>query len=413
MAYGMTPKQIIYPLGYFKALLSTPDAEAESKAFCAGLAPILGSKVSVTPMGRARMGLHLLVKYALRSGRRKVVLSPYTIPDVVNMVALAGAEPVFVDFAPGSTLIDLGHLESLLTPDVAATIITHYHVNQSGLGEIKGLCEARGVLLFEDCAISLGGTVGGRHVGTQSDGAILSLSSFKFLNYFWGGVVFSRQPAVAEFLRQETKAWPRLGRRDYFPQVLRTLKYDLATRSPFFDWGVAPLIRFRQRRSTETVNLAPPRLESEAIDSTLTALPSASALSEWRSKLSIVDQHLRHRRMIASIYDRYLADRMVSQVPGRDVRDGACFVNYPVYAGQSLRNTVYRKLILDGLDVGASLYPNCHEHNKFRSAAGKSDSVRDLVRSVITLPTHPRVTEEYAHVLGETVARLLKDPLDA
>jgi dTDP-4-amino-4,6-dideoxygalactose transaminase len=62
--------------------------------------------------------------------------------------------------------------------------------------------------------------------------------------------------------------------------------------------------------------------------------------------------------------------------------------------------------------VGASLYPNCHEHERFRSAAGRSDNVRDLVRSVITLPTHPGVSEKYARVLAEAVNEALngRDP---
>jgi dTDP-4-amino-4,6-dideoxygalactose transaminase len=41
-------------------------------------------------------------------------MSPYTIADIVNMVRFAGGEPVFVDFAPKSTNVDLGHLQTLI-----------------------------------------------------------------------------------------------------------------------------------------------------------------------------------------------------------------------------------------------------------------------------------------------------------
>jgi dTDP-4-amino-4,6-dideoxygalactose transaminase len=401
------PKQIIYPIDYPKALLGTKSAQAESASFRAAIGGILGGDVGVVPLGRARMGLHLLVKLAIAGPRRKVVLSPYTIPDVINMAVLAGGEPVFVDHAPRSTNVDLAHLESLLSDDVACVVLTHYHVNQNDFAAIKGLCEARGVRLFEDCAISLSATIGGRHVGTQSDGAMLSLSGFKFLNYYWGGCVFSRHEAYIDALARETRRWPRLGRLDYLPQALKTMKYDIATRNPVFSWAVFPLIRRRQRGSREAVNLSPPRLESVAIDRTLESLPSASALAEWNSKIPRLGGYLEHRRRIASIYDRSFGERMVSPESSAEIRSHSAFINYPIHVGEALRNTAYGKLIGAGYDVGASLYPNCHEHDRFRSAAGRSDNVRDLVRSVITLPTHPVVSEKYAHVLAEAVSDVL------
>lgn len=403
----MTPKQIICPINYTRALFGRYSADVESEQFRNAIGGILGEDVGLIPLGRARMGIYLLVKQAIRNGKNKVILSPYTIPDVINMVVLAGGEPVFVDFVDRSTNIDVGHLEELIADDVACVLVTHYHVNQNDFHLIKALCEGKGVYLFEDCAISLSGTIDGRHVGTESDGAILSLSGFKFLNYFWGGCVFSRHKAIFKALENETRDWQRLAPRDYLPQVLKTLKYDFATRYPFFDWAVFPLIKLRQRRSTEAVNLSPPRLESIAIDATLESFPSATALAEWNGKFSTVEKDLEHRRRVAAVYDQYLLGHAVAGETDKTVREGSCFVNYTIYVGQPKRNSVYKNLILSGYDVGASLYPNCHEHEKFVDVKGKSANVRDLVRAVITLPTHPRVTEKYAHVLGRTVAQAI------
>ncbi|MDP2829685.1 MAG: DegT/DnrJ/EryC1/StrS family aminotransferase [Sulfuricellaceae bacterium] len=403
----MTPKQIIYPINYTRALFGASSALTEVEQFRKVTGGMLGGGVELIPLGRARMGIYLLVKQAIRGGKNKVILSPYTIPDVINMVVLAGGEPVFVDFVHRSTNVDVSHLEGLIADNVACVLVTHYHVNQNDFYLIKALCERKGVYLFEDCAISLSGKIDNKHVGTESDGAILSLSGFKFLNYFWGGCVFSRHKAIFQALETETREWRRLDRWDYLPQVLKTLKYDLATRYPFFDWAVFPLIKLRQRRSAEAVNLSPPRLESVAIDATLESLPSASALAEWNGKFSTVGRNLQHRRRVAAIYDQYLLEHVVAGETDKIVREGSCFVNYPIYVGQPLRNGIYKNLILSGYDIGASLYPNCHEHDKFADAKGKSSNVRDLVRSVITLPTHPRVSEHYAHVLGRTVAQAI------
>ena len=401
------PKQIIYPLNYARLPLVPRAGEAERARFGQALGGLLGAKVRQMPLGRARMGIYLLVKWALRGRRRKVVLSPYTIPDVVNMVVLAGGEPVFVDLLPQSTGIDVEVLESLLDPDVACVLITHYHVHQAHFDAVRQLCREREVALFEDCAIALGGTLARGPVGTQSDGAILSLSGYKFLNYFWGGVVFSRHEALMNWVEGETAGWRELGLRDYGPQWLRTLKYDLAMRWPLFDALVFPLIQRRQRSSTEAVSLIPPRLETQAIDRSLTSKPARAAFVEWNGKFDRLAGYLAHRRAIAAIYDRVLGDLMVAREVDAATRAGSCFVNYPVYVGEQRRNGLYKAMIQSGFDVGASLYPNCGDHDKFRGVPGATRRAHELVRSVISLPTHPRVTPEYAEAVAGRLAGLM------
>src|SRR5687768_5546368 len=60
----------------------------------------------VLPVNQCRIGIHLAIKAAMKEGRRKVIMSPFTIYDVVNMVLCAGATPVFADIQPGSCTID-------------------------------------------------------------------------------------------------------------------------------------------------------------------------------------------------------------------------------------------------------------------------------------------------------------------
>lgn len=401
------PKQIIYPLNYARLPLVPRAAEGERRRFGQALKGLLRTEVRQMPLGRARMGIYLLVKWALRERRRKVILSPYTIPDVVNMVVLAGGEPVFVDLLPQSTSIDLDVLAPLLDTGVACVLITHYHVHQANFAAVRQLCQEREVALFEDCAIALGGTLAGGHVGTKSDGAILSLSGYKFLNYFWGGVVFSRHEALMQWVEGETASWRDLSLRDYGPQWLRTLKYDLAMRWPVFDALVFPLIQRRQRSSAEAVSLIPPRLETQAIDQSLTSKPARAAFAEWNAKFDRLAGYLAHRRAIAAIYDRYLGDLMVSREVDATTRASSCFVNYPVYVGEQRRNGLYKAMIQRGFDVGASLYPNCGDHDKFRDVPGATLRAHDLVRSVISLPTHPRVTPDYAAAIADRLAGLI------
>jgi DegT/DnrJ/EryC1/StrS aminotransferase family len=57
--------------------------------------------VVAVPM--ARVGIYLDIKHLIRKGQ-KVILSPYTISDLVNMVLCAGGIPIFVDIEKGGII---------------------------------------------------------------------------------------------------------------------------------------------------------------------------------------------------------------------------------------------------------------------------------------------------------------------
>src|SRR5581483_8845744 len=86
-----------------------------------------GQQVIAVPM--CRVGIYLALKHLIRKGQ-KVILSPYTISEVVNMVLCAGGVPVFADVEPTATCnIDAQSVLDLLTTttDVGAVLVTHFY----------------------------------------------------------------------------------------------------------------------------------------------------------------------------------------------------------------------------------------------------------------------------------------------
>jgi dTDP-4-amino-4,6-dideoxygalactose transaminase len=71
------------------------------------------------------------------------------------------------------------------------------------------------------------------------------------------------------------------------------------------------------------------------------------------------------------------------------------------------RDQVYRDILNRGFDVGLSLYPNVHETEGYTSIEGRTTNVSMLARSVLTLPTHTRVTPTYADELAVAVRKVL------
>jgi dTDP-4-amino-4,6-dideoxygalactose transaminase len=396
-------KQRIHPLSYLRVL--TTGTIQDEKRFLAKLGERFGYDTTAIPIGRARTGIYLLAKLAVNGRRRKVLMSPFTIPDVVTMVVLAGGEPVFYDFEPNSTACSPQTLEGLIDEDTACVIVTHYHVNEPRLSEIAAICRSHGAYLFDDCALAFGGKIDGEPIGTLTDASVFSLSSFKLLNYFWGGLVTTRRPEIAQSLTEIVGGWPRLGARSYIFPMKACLRYDFASRPIPFNSLVFPRIQKRARRTSLAKSLEPIRIETAELNPTLTSRPSLQAFAEWTSKLDKIEGLLANRREIVAIYQKHLGSRMVGAGAPATVIGGSCFVNFPVIVPSERCNELVRTMMLAGYDVGRNLYPNAHRHPRFISVSGRSDNIDRMVASTIYLPTHFGVTESYAHAIAARLAK--------
>jgi hypothetical protein len=232
------------------------------------------------------------------------------------------------------------------------------------------------------------------------------MSGFKILNFFWGGAVTSRRADLTQKIAAEVAGWPPLRMHQYATQALKVINYSLATNPMIFP------LAFRVRRSVAKrgkVNdiFAISRIETRSLDETILSRPSPSAVAEWNRKFGEIAKVNAHRRSIAAIYDETFRPISVSSETDDAVRASSSFVNYPIVVGRAHRDRIYRESLRRGFDVGLSLYSNVHEMAPYAAIEGRSTNVSDLIRSIITLPTHVRITPDYARQLAFAVAELL------
>ena len=147
-------------------------------------------------MPQARVAIYCALRVLLKH-RRKVLLSPYTIHDVVNMVVCAGGQPVFVDIRREDCNIDPSLVESLVDDETGAVLVTHLHGLACDVERIAATCRQRGIPLIEDCAQAFGTSVSGRRVGTFGTVGVFSFGMAKNVNAFYGGMAVTSDADVA------------------------------------------------------------------------------------------------------------------------------------------------------------------------------------------------------------------------
>ena len=213
----------------------------------------LGNVRHAHAVPQARIGIFLAVS-ALTGRKKKVILSPYTIHDVINMVICAGGEPVFADIERDTCNISASQIAQLVDDDTAAVVVTHLHGLACDVERIRDICEKHRVPLIEDAAQALGARVNGQMVGTFGDVGIYSFGRAKNINALYGGLLITRNRDVADSVAQKLSTWPYFPTRRLISQAALCLATNVAFSPPWFPAVIARLLQYSHIAPLDPLN---------------------------------------------------------------------------------------------------------------------------------------------------------------
>ena len=402
------PKQIIYPINYFNYLKSFFFKKKNyEKDLVRKLQKLFSINKKIKLLGRARSGIYLAVKLLLKNSKNRIVLlSPFTIPEVIELVICAGGKPLFLEHEEGSTNISIKDLKKKIKLRPNSLILTHYNVNQKNYKDISSICRQNKVFLIEDCAISIKGSSQNTFIGSLSEFSIYSFSSFKFINYFLGGCI-SYKKKYEKTINKETQDWKQLKAKDYFSKFVQTFKFSILTNKYFFNFFTFHLLKYLSNNKKNFLDKKSYLKENFVLDKSYFSLPSNSAIYEIFQKTQQYKLNKAHRQKIVKVYFKYLHSITIPK--NNDKKNffkNNDFIHYLVSCkNKNHKYFIKKKLLNLGFDVGGFFYPNCSQFKKF-SRYGKIKSVDTLINNLITLPTHPGINEKYAKKLSKKILEI-------
>lgn len=179
-------------------LTSGPECRAFEEEFAARI----GSSHAVS-VSSATAGLHLALQaLGIQKGDR-VAVPTYTFTATAEVVHYLGAEPVLVDCAPGSFLMDVSVVEDRLRKDsrsLQAVIPVHFG-GWPCFPEFWSWVRERGVKVVEDCAHAFPVQTPHGHVGNLGDAGVFSFYANKTITTGEGGMVVTADPDLARRIR--------------------------------------------------------------------------------------------------------------------------------------------------------------------------------------------------------------------
>jgi dTDP-4-amino-4,6-dideoxygalactose transaminase len=302
--------------------------------------------------------LHLAYLAAGIGPGDEVIVPSYTMAATAAAVLYAGGTPVFADIVSlQEPVIDLCHVEALITPRTRAVVAMHFGGYASAVDELADLCAQRGLALIEDAAHSPMATLGGRSLGTFGLAGAFSFFSNKVLAAGEGGLLATDDDEVAAFAR---------SRRSH---AMTRGSWDRHQGGPE-DYDV-PALGFNYR-----------------IDE-----PRAALLL---SRLKRLDDDVARRRQLTRRYRRQLSELPGLIIPFGDdaIATSSCYV-MPVMLEDCTRQGELRLALREEHRVQTSLfYPAVHEFTAYRARfPGVSLPKTEVAaRSEVTLPLYSHMT---------------------
>lgn len=159
----------------------------------------------------------------------RVIVPNYTMIATANAVKALGAIPVLVDVSPRTHTLDIGALEhKFASSEAPIKAVLHVSLNNrhAGIEVIAAFCDAKGVLLIEDAAQSLGCFLdNGRHFGTVGSIGCFSLSTPKIISTGQGGFCITNDDALAAKMRMIKNFGRKSGGVDVFETFGLNMKF--------------------------------------------------------------------------------------------------------------------------------------------------------------------------------------------
>lgn len=346
-------------------------------------------------MPKNRVGIFLVIRALIKPGQ-KVILSPLTISDIINMVICAGGVPVFADIRRETINIDPDEVEKLIDNNTGAVLVTHLHGYACDMDRIVQICKNRGVPLVEDAAQAFGTLYRSKMTGTLGDAGVYSFGMYKNVNSFFGGMVVTPHQWLHDRLRNEVATFPFQEIDYYLSKAFSGLSTDVATYPLLFKLFTYWIFRFgylhniKMLMSQITVDMDPKMKQvlPESYLRRLTPMQAELALPQ----IDKVDRDSDARIWFARMYYNGLKDlKDLVIAPFHDDRSHT-YIYYPIQVPD--RHALIRYMMTRGCDISASHYKNCADLEAFRTFYRDCPNARATANTLLYLPTYPRYSEE-------------------
>ena len=341
-------------------------------------------------MPQARVGIFLAIK-SITEKKKNIILSPYTIIDVVNMVICAGANPIFCDIDEETCNISPQEAEKLIDSNTAAIMVTHLHGLVAEIPKFKAICKKANILLIEDAAQAFGAKIRDSHAGTIGDIGIFSFGRYKHVSSLYGGMLVTAQKSLHTKISNQYAKFNKTKRSKLLKRCLELLVKDLLTKTCLFQLILFQFIRISEKYDImflkRIFGSENDLTKKEKIPSSYLERLSESQARMVINQLGCLKTNNLKRVENATQYLHALKENDALKLPPLRNDLSHVYTYYPVQVKD--REGLIKHLIAAKRDASIQHYKNCADLDIFKKYYRNCEVARKISHSTILLPTYP------------------------
>lgn len=343
-------------------------------------------------INKGRIGAYLATKACISSKKNKIIMSPFTIFDVVNMVICAGGIPVFSDVEKQSITIDLDSIKEVYDDKVAGILITHTHLINSDIDKIINFSKKKNIFLIEDCAISYGTKKNNKFIGTLGDISFFSFGIFKFISSLNGGLIIAKNDKIYNKIVNEHMNFKSYDYRGLLHNYFKSLFVNLATNNIVFKCFTSYLVKFGYKFNIKFINNFskndPNPFLQQKLPEKYKKIISPSQSHNILKQVKYYKKDLDKRIINAKLYYENLKGINNLIIPKFENNYENSWINFPIQYHK--RDKLIKYLFENDRDIAIYFYRNCNELKIFQKYKNENlNIIREVVNDIILLPTYP------------------------
>ena len=353
-------------------------------------------------------------RVALHACLKNELISPYTLPEVINVIVNLNIKPIFVDLDIKTGLPKINDVKKKINKKTIGVLITHLYSSEKNIKKFVNFTKKNSLCLIEDCAINFGCKIKykekNRYIGTLGDYGFFSFGMMKNICLLNGGALYVKNKK--KYLRiksdiQKKKLFP-------FSRFLNLFLFSIVINILFskiiYNLFTFKIIKYSYYKNNYLIKKIYPGLypylskyTPKSFDYDFCKILSNAGLHHMENFQKKHNDRINKLK----IYESYLKNIKNIQLFDFDTYQENSFLEYPLLLKKFKNNYVHNILLKNGFDIRKKWYLNCNKLKKFKIKSFKSNNIDLINDHILCLPLHDKIDKEYIKNICSLLLKIL------
>jgi dTDP-4-amino-4,6-dideoxygalactose transaminase len=377
---------------YFKVLLSLIFNKGKKNeiVFIKELKKFFSTK-NILLTSQGRVAAFNIFKVILSKKKREILISPYTLTEVINAIIYAGGTPIYVEIDLKNGLPLESDLDSKINNNTAGLVLTHLYSNREDILNFQKKYEKK-IIIVEDVAINFGAKIDENiFLGTIFDFGFYSFGVMKNLCTFHGGAIICKNKSKLDEIESNLKNNSNYPLITTLKLFLFCIFIDLLFNNHVYNFFTHFILKLSIKKIDQLIYPGVyPKINKLKPKHYNYKFQSNFAIAGIENLKVLEFEHQKKIKKV-KLYEKYLNKNLkINNFISYQINS---FLEYPILLKKKKNKFLSKELLKIGYDIRHTWYVNSLKYLPLNFSLKNFDNCEFLHKKILSLPTHDRISE--------------------